>query len=72
MTDLEWVESRIQNFERLLRKAEEKYHRAVTYGTMEDMRSALDECQELRAKLIECLHKRDELTGGDYHAKNQR
>ncbi len=72
MTDLEWYESRIQNFERLLRKAEEHYHITVTHGTMEDMRSALAECQELRAKLIECLHKRDELTGGDYHAKNQR
>ena len=71
MTDLEWYESRIQNFERLLRKAEEKYHRAVTYGTMEDMRSALAECQELRAKLIEYLHRRDELTGGGQNAENQ-
>lgn len=72
MTDFEWYESRIQNFERLLQKAEAHYHITVTHGTMEDRRSALAECQELRAKLIECLHKRDELTGGDNHAKNQR
>lgn len=72
MTDLEWVEIRIKSFERLLRKAEELYHITVTHGTMEDMRSALAECQELRAKLIEYLHKRDELEGGDNHAKNQR
>lgn len=72
MTDLEWYESRIQNFERLLRKAEEHYHITVTHGTMEDMRSALAECQELRAKLIECLHKRDELEGGVRHEQNQR
>ena len=72
MTDSEWVESRIQNFERLLQKAEAHYHITVTHGTMEDMRSALAECQELRAKLIEYIARRDELTGGDNHAKTQR
>ena len=72
MTDLEWVERRIRDFEQLLRKAEEHYHITVTHGTMEDMRSALAECQELRANLIEYIAKHDELTGGDYHAKNQR
>lgn len=71
MTDLEWYESRIQNFERLLRKAEEHYHITVTHGTMEDRRSALSECKELRAKLIECIARRDELTGGAQNAENQ-
>lgn len=71
MTDLEWVESRIRNLDRLLRKAEEHYHITVTHGTMEDRRSALAECQAIRAKLLEYIARRDELEGGVQNAENQ-
>lgn len=71
MTD-EYINARIKHHTARLRRAEERYQFAATHGTMEDMRFALAECQELRAKLIEYIARRDELTGGDNHAKNQR
>ena len=65
MTELEWIESRIQNFERLLRKAEERYHITVQHGCLAEMNSALSECQRIRAQLIEAVKQRDDMTGGD-------
>lgn len=64
MTELEFIEGRILHHERRLKKAEWTYHRAVTYGDLHDRQSALAECQATRAKLLEYLHRRDELTGG--------
>jgi hypothetical protein len=72
MTDLEFLEGRILHHENRLKKAEADYHHAVTYGELHDMHAALAECQAIRAKLIEYLHKRDELTGGLRDGKNQR
>lgn len=72
MSDLEFVEGRIQHHRKRLESAEADYHHAVTHGALTDMHAALTECQAIRAKLIEYLHRRDELTGGDNHAKNQR
>ena len=72
MTELEFLEGRILHHEKRLKKAEADYHHAVTYGELHDMRARLTECQAIRAKLIEYLHRRDELTGGVHHAKDQR
>ena len=69
MTELEFLEGRILHHEKRLRKAEADYHHAVTYGELSDMRSKLTECQAIRAKLIMYLHRRDELTGGVHHGK---
>ena len=72
MTDLEWVEGRILHHEKRLLEAGAEYHRAVTYGELHDMHAKLVECQAIRAKLLEYLHRRDELTGGASHVKDQR
>lgn len=69
MTELEFIEGRILHHERRLKKAEWTYHRTVTFGDLHDRQSALAECQETRAKLLEYLHRRDELAGGESHAK---
>lgn len=72
MTELEFLEGRILHHEKSLKKAEADYHHAVTYGELHDMHAKLVECQAIRAKLLEYLHRRDELTGGASHAKDQR
>lgn len=72
MTELDFIEGRILHHEKRLKKAEADYHHAVTHGTLTDMRAALTECQAIRAKLIEYLHRRDKLTGGLRDGKNQR
>lgn len=69
MTELEWINGRILHHEKRLKKAEADYHHAVTYGELPDMRAKLTECQSIRAKLIEYLHRRDELTGDVRNAK---
>lgn len=71
MTDLEFCKERIEHHRKRLKECEKKYHRAVLYGTSDDMKSALADCQFFRAKIIEYVARRDELTGGDNHAKNQ-
>lgn len=70
MKELEWIEGRILHHEKRLLEAEAEYHRAVTYGELHDMHAKLVECQAIRAKLLEYLHRRDELTGGVQHAEN--
>lgn len=72
MTELKFLEGRILHHEKRLKKAEADYHHAVTHGTLTDMHAALTECQAIRAKLIEYLHRRDKLTGGLRDGKNQR
>lgn len=72
MSELEFIEERIEHHRKRLEKAEADYHHAVTHGTLTDMHAALTECQAIRAKLIEYLHRRDELTGGLRDGKNQR
>jgi hypothetical protein len=72
VNELEFVEGRIRHHRKRLEKAEADYHHAVTYGELHDMHAKLVECQAIRAKLLEYLHRRDELTGGASHAKNQR
>ena len=69
MTELESLEGRILHHEKRLKKAEADYHHAVTYGELHDMHAKLAECQAIRAKLIMDLRRRDELTGGVHHAK---
>lgn len=69
MTELEFLEGRILHHEKRLKKAEADYHHAVTHGGQDDMRDALAKCQAIRAKLIMYLHRRDEMTGGVHHAK---
>lgn len=69
MTELEFLEGRIRHHERRLKKAEWEYHRAVTYGDLHDRSAALAECRATRAKLLEYMHRRDELTGGTMHGK---
>lgn len=71
MTELDFIEGRILHHEKRLKKAEADYHHAVTHGTLTDMHAALTECQAIRAKLIEYLHRRDKLTGGLRDGKNQ-
>ena len=71
MTELEFFEERIKHHRKRLKECEKKYHRAVLYGTSDDMRSALADCQFFRAKIIEYLHQRDELTEGVKNAENQ-
>lgn len=70
MSELEFIEERIQHHRKKLEKAEADYHHTVTHGTLTGMHAALTECQAIRAKLIEYLHRRDELTGGVQHAEN--
>lgn len=72
MTELEFCEERIEHHRNRFKECEKKYHRAVLYGTSDDMRSALADCQFFRAKIIEYVARRDELTGGESYAKNQR
>lgn len=72
MTELDFIEGRILHHEKRLKKAEADYHHAVTHGDLTDMHAALTECQAIRAKLIEYLHRRDKLTGGLRDGKNQR
>ena len=72
MNELEFVEGRIRHHRKRLEKAEADYHLAVTYGELHDMHAKLVECQVIRAKLLEYLHRRDELTGGLRDGKNQR
>ena len=64
MTELEYTENRILHHEKRLKKAEADYHHAVTHGDLADMQHALTECQAIRAKLLEHIAHRDELTGG--------
>lgn len=71
MTD-EYINARIKHHTARLRRAEERYQFAATHGTPADMADALQECQAVRATLILYLHRRDKLTRGDNHAKNQR
>lgn len=69
MTELEFCEERIDHHRKRLKECEKKYHRAVLYGTSDDMKSALADCQFFRAKIIEYVARRDELTGGERNAE---
>lgn len=69
MTEYAFIEGRILHHRKRLERAEAAYRHAVTHGTQDDMRAALVECQAIRAKLILYLRRRDELTGGVHHAK---
>lgn len=69
MTEYAFIDGRILHHRKRLERAEAAYRHAVTHGTQDDMRAALTECQAIRAKLIMYLHRRDELTGGVHHAK---
>lgn len=69
MTDLEFCKERIEHHRKRLKECEKKYHRAVLYGTSDDMKSALADCQFFRAKIIEYVARRDELTGGERNAE---
>ena len=69
MTEYAFIEGRILHHRKRLERAEAAYRHAVTHGGQDDMRDALTECQAIRAKLIMYLHRRDELTGGVHHAK---
>lgn len=69
MTEYAFIEGRILHHRKRLERAEEAYRHAVTYGELHDMHAKLVECQAIRAKLIMYLRRRDELTGGVHHAK---
>lgn len=69
MTELEFCEERIEHHRKRLKECEKKYHRAVLYGTSDDMKSALADCQFFRAKIIEYVARRDELMGGERNAE---
>ena len=69
MSELDFVTERIEHHRKRLKESEKKYHRAVLYGTSDDRRSALADCQFFRAKVIEYVARRDELTGGVQNAK---
>lgn len=69
MTELEFCEERIEHHRKRLKECEKKYHRAVLYGTSDDMKNALADCQFFRAKLLEYVARRDELTGGERNAE---
>lgn len=72
MTELEFCKERIEHHRKRLKECEKKYHRAVLYGTSDDMKSALEDCQFFRAKIIEYVARRDELEGVGRHEQNQR
>ena len=72
MTELEFCEERIDHHRKRLKECEKKYHRAVLYGTSDNMKSALADCQFFRAKIIEYVARRDKLEGGVRHEQNQR
>lgn len=69
MTELDYIEGRILHHRKRLERAEAAYRHAVTHSGQDDMRDALTECQAIRAKLIMYLRRRDELTGGVHHVK---
>ena len=69
MSELEFCQERIKHHRKRLKECEKKYHRAVLYGTSDDRRSALADCQYFRAKIIEYVARRDELTGGGQDGK---
>ena len=69
MNEYDFVELRIMHHRGRLERAESEYRHAVTHGGQDDMRDALAKCQAIRAKLIMYLHRRDEMTGGAHHAK---
>lgn len=65
MTDLEFVQRRIDALKASLHKAEQAYHHATLHGSVPERTAALAECQRIRGLLIETVHCRDEIAGGE-------
>ena len=64
MTDLEFANRKIEGLERDLNRAESLYHHATLHGSVPECDAALADCQRIRAKLIQAVHVRDQMTGG--------